>query len=33
MMLSEHYHMGSAVAGGFGIAGAPGRWPRRLPAV
>ena len=23
-MLSEHYHMGSAVAGGFGIAGAAG---------
>ncbi len=33
VMLSEHYHMGSAVAGGFGIAGAAGRWPRRLPAV
>lgn len=24
VMLSEHYHMGSAVAGGFGIAGAAG---------
>ncbi len=34
VMLSEHYHMGSAVAGGFGIAGAAGALAaRRLPAV